>query len=67
MIFIKKGNEFVNLALVKKFELNKNVITFYFNLETEDYTKFIFKNEEEAEKYLNTTILPILTRALPKG
>jgi len=66
MIFIKKGNEFVNLSLVKKFELNKNVITFYFNLETEDYTEFIFKNEEEAEKYLKTTILPMLIRVLPK-
>ena len=66
ILFTKKENEFVNLALVKKFELNKNVITFYFNLETEDYTEFIFKNEEEAEKYLNTTILPLLMRALPK-
>jgi len=67
ILFIQKGNSFINLALVKKFELNKEEITFYFDMERDDYTTLKFESKEDAEKYLNTTILPLLTRALPKG
>jgi len=67
MIFIQKDNTFINLALVKKFELNKEKIIFYFDLERDDYTTLKFESEEKAEKYLNTTILPMFMRALPKG
>jgi len=66
MIFIQKDNSFVNLSLVKKFELSDKIITFYFDMERDDYTKFSFETKEQAEKYLNTTILPLLMRALPK-
>ena len=66
MMFIQKDRQFVNLALVKKFEINENRITFYFDLERDDYTEFVFENNKKAEHYLNTTILPLLIRNLPR-
>ena len=66
MIFIQKDKEFVNLALVKKLELDNNRIIFYFDLERDDYTEFVFESNEKAEHYLNTTILPLLIRNLPR-
>ena len=63
MIFIQKDKEFINLALVKKIEIDENKIIFYFNLGTEeDYTQFVFENKEKAEHYFNTKILPIILK-----
>ena len=62
MIFIEKDKEFINLALVKKIEIDNNEIIFYFDLSTEDYTKFTFESKEKAEHYFNTKILPIILK-----
>ena len=66
MMFIQKDKQFVNLVLVKKFEINDNKIIFYFDLERDDYTEFVFENNNKAEHYLNTVILPLIMRNLPK-
>ena len=66
MMFIQKDKEFVNLSLVKKFEIMDHKIIFYFDLERDDYTEFVFESNEKAEHYFNTTILPLLMRNLPR-
>ena len=66
MMFIQKDKQFVNLALVKKFEIMDHKIIFYFDLEKENYTEFVFESNEKAEHYLNTTILPLLIKNLPR-
>jgi len=62
-MWIQYENSLVNLSLVKKIWINENKITFFFDLEREDYTEFEFKNETEAKKFLLTKIYPKIVRS----